>query len=77
MRFKPGKLYSLLDILGCGYTCDGCGRKSESGLTPELLASDLRRKGWFIEDGLHHCPTCYTADPQPEIASDPDKMISG
>ncbi len=63
MRFEPNELYSLLDILGCKYTCDGCGKESRSGLTPEMLANDLRKDGWFIEDGLHHCPSCYQAAP--------------
>lgn len=58
MRFEPGKLYSLLDILGGCVVCDGCQKESTSHLTPEMALSEAKNEGWLIDGEKHYCPDC-------------------
>jgi len=58
--FQPGKLYSLLDILGGGtMTCDNCGRWQRIvALSPSMARADLVKYGWSFRDGKDLCPVC-------------------
>jgi len=62
--FEPGRLYSMLDILGgCKATCDRCGRWSRTaGMGSEDIRAKLAAAGWSFPDGKDVCPVCTKAE---------------
>jgi hypothetical protein len=65
--FKPGKLISLLDILGGGIaTCDQCRRWQRFGaLTMEHAREILSADGWTFKGGRELCTICSTPHQKP------------
>jgi hypothetical protein len=62
-RFRPGKLISLLDIIGGGRAiCDSCGRwQSVSALCEADARQILGKSGWTFRDGKDFCQVCSKA----------------
>jgi hypothetical protein len=58
--FRPGQLYSMLDILGGGImTCDNCGRWQRLTSIPSSSArSDMTMFGWTFPNGKDLCRIC-------------------
>lgn len=58
--FRPGRLISMMDILGGGdCTCDHCGRWQEvRALTASDGREQLKKTGWTFKNGEDICPKC-------------------
>lgn len=60
MEFQPGKIYSMIDLLGGYVTCDGenCDARSDASLTSTQALSQIKDAGWLVRGGKHYCPKC-------------------
>lgn len=60
LGFQPGRLYSMLDIVGGGIaTCDSCQRWQRFLALDQRGAQEhLARHGWTFTDGKDVCPRC-------------------
>lgn len=64
MRFEPGKLYSLLDILGGHIECDGCKKQTAQTLTAEMARRE--NPDWQFGE-KDFCPKCKTGSASAEF----------
>jgi hypothetical protein len=58
--FEPGKLYSMLDIMGGGRcVCDFCGRwQSFAAVSRHQAREMLAQDGWTQDGEKDKCPRC-------------------
>ena len=57
--FRPGRLYSMLDLLGASITCDFCGRWQRlDALDSATAMKNAEQKGWTKRDDKDCCRIC-------------------
>jgi hypothetical protein len=61
---RPGKLFSLLDLMGARLECDQCGNWESLPALDEKEAKRLsRQSGWRRRRGKDLCPACVVSLP--------------
>ena len=67
-RMQPGRLYSLLDIMGGEAVCDECGNWQRiPTLSERDLAREAHARGWVTGE-KDYCPECVASGKGPSKA---------